>query len=61
MAMNGLASLAAALESGIGEIHVDPVVGKRAKRAIDRMLDFAADLDLTIVNNPGASEGIGPA
>lgn len=61
MAMNGLASLAAALESGIGEIHVDPVVGKRAKRAIDRMLDFAADLDLTIVNNPGASDGIGPA
>ena len=61
MAMNGLANLATALESGIGEIHVDPVVGKRAKRAIDRMLDFAADLDLTIVNNPGASEGIGPA
>ncbi len=61
MAMNGLANLATALESGIGEIHVDPVVGKRAKRAIDRMLDFAADLDLTIVNNPGASDGIGPA
>ncbi|MFY8063852.1 MAG: quinolinate synthase NadA, partial [Usitatibacteraceae bacterium] len=61
MAMNGLANLATALESGIGEIHVDPVVGKRAKRAIDRMLAFAADLDLTIVNNPGARDGIGPA
>ena len=61
MAMNGLASLAAALETGVGEIHVDPDVGKRAKRAIDRMLDFAVGLDLTVVNTPGAADGIGPA
>lgn len=61
MAMNGLANLAAALETGGGEIHVDPDVGKRAKRAIDRMLDFAVGLDLTVVNTPGAADGIGPA
>jgi quinolinate synthase len=61
MAMNGLANLAAVLETGVGEIHVDPVIGRRAKRAINRMLDFAADLDLTFVNSPGPKDGIGPA
>jgi quinolinate synthase len=42
MAMNGLQNLAEVLESGKNEIHVDPEVGRQAKRAIDRMLDFAA-------------------
>jgi quinolinate synthase len=42
MAMNGLVNLAAVLESGKNEIHVDPETGRQAKRAIDRMLDFAA-------------------
>jgi len=42
MAMNGLENLAAVLESGANEIHVDPAIGKEAVRAIDRMLDFAA-------------------
>jgi quinolinate synthase len=42
MAMNGLQNLADVLESGNNEIHVDPETGRQAKRAIDRMLDFAA-------------------
>ncbi|HJV53868.1 MAG TPA: quinolinate synthase NadA [Noviherbaspirillum sp.] len=42
MAMNGLQNLAEVLESGKNEIHVDPEIGRQAKRAIDRMLDFAA-------------------
>ena len=61
MAMNGLSNLASALETGVGEISIDPEIGKRAKRAIDRMLDFAAGLDLTVVNTPGPLDGIGPA
>jgi quinolinate synthase len=42
MAMNGLQNLVEVLESGKNEIHVDPEIGRQAKRAIDRMLDFAA-------------------
>ncbi|WP_332878537.1 quinolinate synthase NadA [Massilia sp. S19_KUP03_FR1] len=42
MAMNGLENLAAVLENLSNEIQVDPVTGKEAVRAIDRMLDFAA-------------------
>jgi quinolinate synthase len=44
MAMNGLQNLADVLEASDGknEIHVDPEIGRQAKRAIDRMLDFAA-------------------
>ena len=42
MAMNGLQNLADVLENFDNEIHVDPLVGKQAVRAIDRMLDFAA-------------------
>jgi quinolinate synthase len=42
MAMNGLQNLAEVLETGKNEIHVDPEIGRQAKRAIDRMLDFAA-------------------
>ncbi|NJR72144.1 MAG: quinolinate synthase NadA, partial [Gammaproteobacteria bacterium] len=63
MAMNGLANLAHVLRTGTNEIRVDREVGKRAKRAIDRMLDFAKGRDLTTINSPGAvrSQGIGPA
>jgi len=46
MAMNGLLNLAQALESGKNEIHVDPVIGRRAKVAIERMLDFARQINL---------------
>jgi quinolinate synthase len=42
MAMNGLQNLADVLETGKNEIHVDPEIGRQAKRSIDRMLDFAA-------------------
>jgi quinolinate synthase len=44
MAMNGLADLARALESGEGEVHVDPALGLRARVPIDRMLAFTAGL-----------------
>jgi quinolinate synthase len=40
--MNGLKNLADVLETGANEVHVDPEIGRQAKRAIDRMLDFAA-------------------
>lgn len=44
MAMNGLADLARVLETGAGEIHVDPALGRRARVPIDRMLAFTAAL-----------------
>jgi quinolinate synthase len=40
MAMNSLTALLHALETGAGEIHVDPAVGERARLPIERMLDF---------------------
>ena len=42
MAMNSLAGVARALETGTGEIHVDPALGARARVPIDRMLAFTA-------------------
>jgi quinolinate synthase len=44
MAMNGLAGLAQALETGANEVHVDPALGLRARLPIDRMLAFTAAL-----------------
>ena len=44
MAMNGLAGLAQALETGANEVLVDPAVGARARLPIDRMLTFTAAL-----------------
>jgi len=44
MAMNGLADLARVLETGAGEVHVDPALGRRARVPIDRMLAFTAAL-----------------
>ena len=58
MAMNGLANLAAVLESGANEIHVDPAVGKKAIVCIDRMLAFAAEQKAQM-NQPFS--GMGPA
>ncbi|MFW6379984.1 MAG: quinolinate synthase NadA [Halorhodospira sp.] len=43
MAMNGLRSLAAALEAGAPEVHVAPEVAAGARRSLDRMLAFAAE------------------
>ncbi|MEJ8812876.1 quinolinate synthase NadA [Variovorax ureilyticus] len=44
MAMNGLVNVANALETGAGEIHVEPQLGVRARVPIDRMLAFTAAL-----------------
>jgi quinolinate synthase len=54
MAMNGLLNLAQALATGTNEIHVDPVIGRRAKVPIERMLDFARQINLP-------AQGIGNA
>ena len=70
MAMNGLRNVADALadlDSGANEIHVDPAVGLQAKRAIDRMLDFAAARRTKALptgkleNNAPMFSGVGPA
>jgi quinolinate synthase len=63
MAMNGLTNLAAVLERGHNEIHIDAALAERAKQPIVRMLDFAKSLDLTVVSRPGAPNnlGMGPA
>jgi len=42
MAMNGLAGLAQALETGANDVHIDPALGVRARLPIDRMLAFTA-------------------
>jgi len=41
MAMNGMENLAAVLESGGNEIHIDPAVRERALAPIQRMLEFS--------------------
>ncbi|WP_292044263.1 quinolinate synthase NadA [Massilia sp. UBA6681] len=67
MAMNGLKNLAEALESGANEVHVDPEIGRQAKRAIDRMLDFAAAKKAqalpsgALEQNTKLFNGVGPA
>ncbi|MCY7388742.1 MAG: quinolinate synthase NadA [Burkholderiales bacterium] len=64
MAMNGLSNLADALATGKNEVHIDADISRRAKRSIERMLDFAKGLDLSrlpVKNIPGNVDGIGPA
>ncbi len=67
MAMNGLKNLAEVLESGANEVHVEPEIGRQAKRAIDRMLDFAAARKAQAVptgaleQNAKLFNGVGPA
>ena len=46
MAMNGLVNLAEVLAKGHNEIHVDRALGERAKVSIQRMLDFAKQINL---------------
>jgi len=41
MAMNSLTNLADCLESGLGEIHVDPAIRERALVPLERMVAFA--------------------
>lgn len=61
MAMNGLAGLVQVLETGANEVLVDPALGQRAKRPIDRMLAFTAAAT-NRVHAPGALvPGIGAA
>jgi quinolinate synthase len=67
MAMNGLKNLAEVLETGANEVMVDPEIGRQAKRAIDRMLDFAAAKKASVLpsgaleQNAQLFNGIGPA
>ncbi|MGE4558972.1 MAG: quinolinate synthase NadA [Desulfobulbus sp.] len=44
MQMNSLEKLALVLETGAGEIHVDPALAAKARIPIQRMLDFAKTL-----------------
>lgn len=46
MAMNGLLNLAQVLETGSNEIIVDPAIIPRAVQPIQRMLDFARQINL---------------
>jgi quinolinate synthase len=67
MAMNGLANLAHALESGAGEIHVDSETARLAYRPINRMLAFAAGRSVNVrasgdlAKDEALFQGIGPA
>ena len=44
MAMNSLVGVARVLATGVNEVHVDPALGLRARKPIDRMLAFTAAL-----------------
>jgi len=46
MAMNGLLNLAEVLETGRNEVHVDSAIIQRAVLPIQRMLDFAKQINL---------------
>ena len=64
MAMNGLGNLAEVLQTGKNEIRLDAEISRRAKHAIQRMLDFAKGLDLAkipVKNTSGFAGGVGPA
>jgi quinolinate synthase len=43
MAMNSLRKVVHCLETGSGEILIDPELGKRARIPIQRLLDFAKE------------------
>ena len=51
MAMNELESLAGVFDRDDNEIFVDPDLGKRAMVPLHRMLDFAAELNITVKGN----------
>jgi quinolinate synthase len=54
MAMNGLRKLARVLEQGDNEIRVEPGVAERARRPIQRMLDFARSHKREVLGNNDA-------
>lgn len=53
MAMNGLKKLLHVLETGDNEIRVDPAVGRKAIRSINRMLAFAGQAGITVAGMSG--------
>ena len=67
MAMNGLKNLADTLASGANEVWVDPALGEKALRGIQRMLDFAGTRGQPKPQSPAQqygdkySHGMGPA
>ncbi len=54
MAMNGLRKLATCLETGFGEVTLDPELGRRAYRPIKRLLEFAASRRQVVYGNNDA-------
>lgn len=54
MAMNSLTKLAETLETGAGEIHVDPAIIDAAVRPIERLLNFTAARGQQVVGNNDA-------
>jgi quinolinate synthase len=67
MAMNAVERLVQTLEAALAgssaqEIHVDPELGLRARRPIDRMLEFAAARKVAAAPfGTHGSQGLGPA
>jgi quinolinate synthase len=53
MAMNGLKGVLDVLETGANEIHIDPVIGRRAVVSINRMLEFAGQTGINIAGMSG--------
>jgi quinolinate synthase len=51
MAMNDLETLSQVFDRDDNEIFVDPVLGERAMVPLKRMLDFAAELQVTVKGN----------
>lgn len=54
MAMNSLSKLAQCLETGDNEIHIDPELAQRARRPIQRLIDFAKEKNIKVLGNNDA-------
>ena len=59
--MNSLQGLVHALETGAGEITLDPELAARARRSVERMLDFTAGQKRAAAAPAGLVPGIGAA
>ena len=51
MAMNDLRNLARVLETGDNEVVIDPEVGQRARRPLERLLEFARQQGVVVAGN----------
>jgi quinolinate synthase len=51
MAMNDLETLANVFDRDDNEIMVDPALGERAMLPLRRMLDFAAEINVSVKGN----------